>query len=205
MHTLRLFAISIDAVRDIFGADPVLAERLRGVAAARFAPPSRPRPKGLLALLRRDIETEVDASKPLKGDVEALLAGGYIPPERTRQCWLVLLVWLEELAATHADLVVEDLEPVEFDLARAGLHSDHSLRHLAARQLGTMLRPLPGQTVGYAKHQQAEDTLAALTMLRETADAEFDEVIACTEPAVQVLTAVAGDRSLDVVVVEVPD
>ncbi|MCC2592023.1 hypothetical protein LKO27_01075 [Tessaracoccus sp. OS52] len=204
MHTLRLFAISIDAVRDIFGADPVLAERLRAAARARFAPPARPRPKGLLALFRRDPDSEVDASRPISGDVEALLAGGYIPPDRTHQCWQVLIAWLEELSAAHSDLVVDDLDPLEFDLARAGLHSDHSLRHLAARQLGTMLRPLPGQTVGYAKHAHAVETLEALAALAQSAEPEFEPVIARTGPVVEVLRAVAADPALDVVVVEVP-
>lgn len=204
MHTLRLFAISIDAVRDIFGADPTLAGQLRGIAASRFAPPAPQRPKGILGLFRRDRELEVDASQPIASDVEALLAGGYVPPERTRQCWLVLLAWLEELGAGHADMVVEELDTLEFDLARAGLHSDHSLRNLAAHPLGTILRALPGQTVGYAKHANAVETLDALTALRQTAEAEFAAVIARTDPVAGVLTAVAADPNLDLVVIEVP-
>ncbi|TRY20100.1 hypothetical protein FOJ82_04335 [Tessaracoccus rhinocerotis] len=204
MHTLRLFAISIDAVRDIFGADPALAERLRAVAAARFAPPTRARPSGILGLFRRDRQLEVDPSRPLVSDVEALLAGGYISPDRTRQCWLVLLAWLEELSTAHAELAVRELDTLEFDLARAGLHSDNSLRNLAARQLGTILRPLPGQTVGYAKHSTAVDTLDALVSLGRTADEEFAAVIARTDPVRDLLTVVATGQDLDVVVVEVP-
>lgn len=204
MHTLRLFAISIDAVRDVFGADPALAERLRAVAARHFAPPTRPRPKGVLGLFRRDRELEVDASQPIASDVEALLAGGYVPPERTRQGWLVLLAWLEDLAAANSVVVVEELDTLEFDLARAGLHSDYSMRNLAAQPLGTILRPLPGQTVGYAKHANAIETLDALTALKQTAEDEFEAVIARTNPVVEVLAAVAADPSLDLVVVEVP-
>lgn len=204
MHTLRLFAISIDAVRDIFGAAPHLAERLRKVAANHFAPPERPKPKGILGLFRRDRELEVDASQPIASDVEALLAGGHLPPDRTRQGWLLLLAWLEDLSAAHGVMVVDELDTLEFDLARAGLHSDHSLRNLAARRLGTILRPLPGQTVGYAKHVTAVATLDALTSLRQTADDEFTAALARTEPVADLLAVVASGPDLDVVVIEVP-
>ena len=34
-------------------------------------------------------------------DVDALLSGGYIEPDRTVFCWRILLAWLEELAAAR--------------------------------------------------------------------------------------------------------
>lgn len=204
MHTLRLYAISIDAVRDIFGAEPALAERLRAVATARFAPPARSRPSGILGLFRRDRATEVDPSLPLASDVDALLAGGYVPPERTRQCWLVLQAWLDELSVAHAVLAVPDLDELDFDLARAGLPSDNSLRSLAARPLGTILRALPGQTVGYSKHTSAVETLDALAALRRNADEQFADAVASTTPVSELLVTVAAGPDLDVVVLEVP-
>jgi len=206
MHTLRLFVISIDAVRDIFGADPALAERLRASAAARFAPAPAERPTSLLSRLgplrRRAPATEVDASQPLAGDVEALLAGGYVPPDRQRQGWQVLLHWLGELSAADETLLVDDLDAREFDLACAGLASDHSLRHLAGRQLGLPLRPPPGALVGYARHGQAVEALHALEDLEATAGAEFAEAIARTGPVRAMLEVVAGDPALDLVIVE---
>lgn len=206
MHTLRLFAISIDAVRDIFGADPTLAEHLRSIAAAHFAPPAPEKPTSLLAklgpLFRRNPAVEVDLSRPLRGDVDALLAGGYVPPDRQSQCWEVLLVWLQDLARAQATLQMTDLDEREFDLARAGLSADYALRQLAGRQLGIPLWPEPDRLVGYAKHVHAVETLEAMHALQETAEATFADLVASTQPVQQVLTAVAADPALDLVVVE---
>lgn len=206
MHTLRLFVVGIDAVRDIFGADAALAARLRASAAARFAPPEPERPTSLLSRLgplrRRAPATEVDASAPLAGDVEALLAGGYVPPERQRQGWQLLVHWLEELSVAAETLVVDDLDAREFDLACAGLASDHSLRQLAGRQLGLPLRPPPGALVGYAKHDHAVEALRALDELAATAGQEFAETIARTGPVRAALEVVARDPALDLVVIE---
>lgn len=206
MHTLRLFAISIDAVRDVFGADAQLAERLRTAAAARFGPPPQDSaPKGFLArlgLARREPTLEVDPRQPLASDVEAVLAGGYVPPERMGQAWQLLLLFLEELSSAAATQTVADVDDLEFDLARAGLASDFSLRQLAGRPLGTPLRPDPEYLTGYAKHVHAVETAEALTAVAADADDEFKAVLASIEPTRRVLAAVAANPTLDLVVVE---
>lgn len=206
MHTLRLFAISIDAVRDIFGADAQLAERLRSAAATRFGPPPAPAPpKGFLArlgLARREPALEVDPRQPLAGDVEAVLAGGYVPPERMSQAWQLLEVFLEELSDAHGTQPVTDVDELEFDLARAGLASDYSLRQLAGRPLGTPLRPDPEHLTGYAKHVHAVETAQALTVVADNAGNEFRAVLDSIQPTRRVLAAVAANPTLDLVVVE---
>lgn len=165
MPSLAVYAIGIDDVRDIFGADDTLAERLRAVAAARLAPAAAPTKRGWFKpLQRRDPATEVNPERPLRGDMEAILAGGYIAPDRLRQCWELLTIWLAELSRTHLELPWEpgSFDRVEWDLAAAGLNSDFSLRRLAERQLGIPLRPLEGQVVGYAKALHVAETANAL-------------------------------------------
>lgn len=202
MLRLVVYAISIDDVRDIFRAPPELAEGLRAVVAERFAPPAPRRRSWLGPVMRRDPSTEVDPASPLSTDVDALLAGAYIPPERAPQSWQILEVWLEALSAAHRSLPwdAEAFDRVEWDLARCGLNSDYSLRSLAERQLGVPLRPLPGQVVGYAKHVHAVEALEDYR--RVLAHPELtDEARGWLSPVVEVLAAVEADESLDVAVV----
>lgn len=206
MKALWLFAVGIDAVRDIFRADVTLAGHLRNVAARRFPSPA-PAP-GLLTrlgpLFRRQRATEVDPSRPLAGDVDAMLAGGFIPPDRSRACWSLLLAWLEDVGGASHRLELDDIDDLEFDLARAGLPSQYSLRGLAGRPLGVPLQPLRGQVVGYCKHVQAVETLHALRRLAETTSAEFVPVLARTSGIQEALRTVVIDPALDLVVIEEP-
>ncbi|MEO7589111.1 MAG: hypothetical protein ABIS84_13925 [Arachnia sp.] len=208
MHELRLFAISINDVRDIFGADAGLAARLREVAARHFAPPSEPRSLlGKLGpLLSRHRPSEVDPRNPLRGDVEALLTGGHIPVERLPQSWQILVVWLGELAAQTLDITLDGLEAIEFDLALAGLPSDFSVRRLAARELGTPLRPLPHQVAGYSKHQHVVETHTELRQVHDDAGPGFGNTMRAIEPLLGLLGGIAArpEESLDLVVVQVP-
>lgn len=202
MLRLGVYAISIDDVRDIFRAPPELAEGLRAVAAERFAPPQPPRRSWFAPLMRRDPATEVDPTSPLRTDVDALLTGAYIPPDRTAQSWRILTAWLEELAAEHRSLPwdAEAFDRVEWDLGRCGLNSDYSLRSLAERQLAVPLRPLPGQVVGYAKRVHALEALEDYRRVLANPECA-PESHAWLEPVVEVLEAVAADERLDVAVV----
>ncbi|MGV8847292.1 hypothetical protein [Tessaracoccus sp.] len=218
MQELRLFAISIDAVRDIFGADAPLAAHLRQVAARHFAP--APRPRSIVdrvgPLFARQPSTQIDRRNPTSADVDSLLAGGHIPPDRLSPCWRLLLVWLEDLAPHHSTIRVDALDQLEFDLARAGLPSDFSLRHLARRELGTALRPMPDQIVGYSKHVHVVEThrhLSMLTggatpvsMLTGGATPEFASTMAAVAPLLDLLGGIASPagRGLDLVVVQPP-
>ena len=202
MQRLVVYAISIDDVRDIFRAPPRLAQRLRAVAAERFATPRPARRSWFAPLMRRDPATEVDASQPLSSDVEAMLSGSYIAPQRAPQCWRLFTVWLEELAAAHRSLPwdSEAFEQAEWDLARCGLNSDYSLRSLADRRLAVPLLPQPGQVVGYAKRVHA---LEALEDYRQVlANPECSPASrAWLEPVVEVLQALRNDERLEVAAV----
>ncbi|MFD0866055.1 hypothetical protein ACFQ06_09555, partial [Tessaracoccus lubricantis] len=153
-------------------------------------------------LMRRDPATEVDPRLPMRGDVDALLTGAYIPPDRMAQSWQVFLAWLDDLSAARREIPWDPaaFERVEWDLARCGLNSDYSLRSLADRQLAVPLRPLPGQVVGYAKRVHAVEALEDYR--RVLANPELtDEARGWLEPVVEVLEAVSADDRLDVAVV----
>lgn len=171
--------MTIDQVRDIFGATPDLAARLRSEAAERFAPPQRPATflDKLGPLFRRAPATDVDPSRPLASDVDALLAGGFIPPERRGQCWEVLDAWLASLAHADERLDIPDLDALEYDLGFQGLPSQFSLRQLWTRDLGIPLPPPAGGFSGYAKHGHVVATRDAL---RGVLEATPDELTAQT-------------------------
>ncbi|WP_147454027.1 hypothetical protein [Tessaracoccus antarcticus] len=208
MQELRLFAIGINDVRDIFGADAPLAARLRDSAARHFAAP--PHPRSLLSKLgpvfSRHPQSEVDPQNPLRSDVDALLAGGHIPVERLVQCWQVLLAWLGDLSAQSLDITLDGLEALEFDLALAGLPSDFSVRRLASRELGTPLRPLPHQVVGYSKHQHVVETYTELRQVHDDAGPGFATTMHAIEPLMGLLGGIAARPAamLDLVVVQIP-
>ena len=206
MHRLRLFAININDVRDIFGAAPPLAARLRELAAQQFAPP-RPE-RSLLGrigpLFSRPRRTEVDARRPLSGDVEAMLSGGHIPLDRRPQCWQLLLLWLEALSPKHLDIELNGLEAIEFDLARAGLPSTCSLRNLASRELGISLRPLPEQVVGYSKHGHVAEVSRELRRVHDNTTEQFGATMASIEPLLSLVEGIAQrpEQDLDLVVIQ---
>ncbi len=209
MHRLRLFAITIDDVRDIFGADPALASQLRAVAAEHFAPP-RPERAALSRigpLFSRHRHTEVDTRNPLSADVDSMLSGGHIPEDRRPQCWKLLLVWLETLATQRLDIRLDAFETPEFELARAGLPSSISLRSLAARELGTPLRPEPTQIVGYSKHGHVAEFSHQLRRIHDEALEEFSSTMRSIEPVLALAEDIAQrpERELDLVVIEIPD
>ncbi len=208
MHELRLFAISINDVRDIFGAELSLAAQLRDMAATAFAPPEPQ--KSLLSrigpLFSRHRTTEVDPRRPRSGDVEAILSGGHIPLDRLPQCWQLLLMWLGNMSAQHLDVTLNGLEKTEFELALAGLPSDLSLRSLAARELGTSLRALPEQIAGYSKHGHVVEVARHLRMVHDGAPAEFGATMASIESLLSLLEGIAlrPDQTLDLVVIQIP-
>ena len=208
MHRLRLFAININDVRDIFGADPPLAAQLQELAATQYAP-ERPE-KSLLGrlgpLLARNRRTEVDTRRPLSCDVEAILSGGHIPLERLPQCWQLLLLWLDTLAAQRLGMTLNDLEAIEFELARAGLPSTFSLRSLATRELGISLRPLPEQVVGYSKHCHVVEVARQLRWVHDDAPEEFEATMNFIEPLLGLVEGIAQrpEQALDLVVIQVP-
>ena len=123
MERTLFCAVAIDDVRDVFRAPPELAARLRAVAAEAFAPPTPAKRGWLGPLTKRHRPTEVDPSVPSSPDVQALLTGAYVPPDRQRQSWILLNLWLLSLSKATAAVALDPdgWVAVEWELARAGL------------------------------------------------------------------------------------
>ncbi len=166
-----MFAIGITELRDIFGASPDLAARLRQIAADHLPTPTgEHRRRGTLLgrigpALKQPIDKPEAPKRPTLADVDALLAGRTVGPERLGYAWHIALVWLAELSWGRLDLDLDEaqLTTVEFDLARAGLPSTFALERLLQGNPQIPLRPLPGQRFGYAKNSHVEATRQGLS------------------------------------------
>lgn len=184
MVELRLYAIGIDDVRDMFGAAPERAATLRSVAAEKFRVPQvEQRQAGMLSkigpLFRRDPwAPKIPVDQPSPADVESLVTGKFVAPERLAPAWQVFQTWLDELSFGHVALTMTQPEwnDVGFDLARSGVPSQYSLERLLGQGLAIPLRPVASVEAGYAPQSHVLATRAELRQAR-------DHVLPATAPA----------------------
>lgn len=161
MGELRLYALGIDELRGIVGAGTASAD-LREAARRAFAPPEPPRTKGLIGklgpLFRRTPEAPVvSPTDPEPRDVEVLLAGAYITPERMGATWRVLetLVQYRCWGSTRLPMTSQSLDDLDFALARGGVASAVGLGHLLTSNTDVRLIQVQGMTVGWHRHDKA--------------------------------------------------
>ena len=146
----------------MFGASPAVAEHLRGVAQRAFAPPVEAGRSGLLARLgpifhRVPATPVVSPTQPEPQDVEVLLAGAYIPPDRMGATWRLLETLVQDMAwgSTRMRLTEPELTDLDFALARGGVSAAVGIRHLLNSNPGLTLIPVEGLTVGWHPHDKA--------------------------------------------------
>jgi hypothetical protein len=168
MGELRLYAIGIDEVRGMFGASPGVAAHLREVARRAFAPPNVEDRGGLLSKLgpifkRVPATPVISPTQPEPHDVEVLLAGAYVPPDRTGATWRLLETLVQGIAwgSTRMALAAHQLDDLDFALARGGVSASVGLRHLLNSTLSLNLVPVQGLTVGWHPYQKAVAMSAA--------------------------------------------
>lgn len=161
MGELRLYAIGIDEVRGIVGAGP-LTDELREAARRAFARPEEPRSKGLIGKLGPIFRKPPDApvrcpTDPEPRDVDVLLAGAHISPERMGASWRVLesLVQHRCWGSTRLPLTGQSLEELDFALARGGVSAAVGIGHLLTSSTDVRLIPVNGLTSGWHRHDKA--------------------------------------------------
>lgn len=159
---LRLYALGIQELLGIVAADERRAEELRAVARKAFTISPAPAPIGLIGklgpLFRRPPGTPViSPTQPEPRDVDVLLAGAYVPPDRMGATWRVLevLVHAQAWGSTKIALSAPALDDLDFALARGGVSAAAGLRHLINQPTGISLRAVEGLTVGWHRYDQA--------------------------------------------------
>lgn len=161
MGDLRLYAIGIDEMRGMFGAPPDRAAELRGIAQRAFAPPPDHR-TGLLGKLGPIFRKVPDApvlspTQPVPRDVDVLLAGAYVSPDRSGATWRLLETLVSGMAwgSTRMDLTPQALDDLDFALARGGVSAAVGLRHLLQSTTSVNLVGVSGLTVGWHRYDKA--------------------------------------------------
>ena len=162
MGELRLYAVGLDEVRGVFGAPDDRAAHLREVARRAFTPEPDAARTGLLAKLgpifrRPPAARVVSPTDPVPHDVEVLLAGAHVRPERTGATWRVLETLVCDLAwgSTKMSLTPQTLDELDFALARGGVSSSVGLRHLLDSTAALNLVAVQGLTVGWHRYETA--------------------------------------------------
>jgi hypothetical protein len=168
MGELRLYAVGIGEVRGMFGASPQVAEHLREVARRAFAPPAVEARSGLLSKLgpifkRVPATPVISPTQPEPHDVEVLLAGAYVLPDRTGATWRLLETLVQGIAwgSTRMSLTAQALDDLDFALARGGVSAAVGLRHVLNSTMSLNLVPVQGLTVGWHPHHKAVAMAAA--------------------------------------------
>jgi hypothetical protein len=163
MGELRLYAIGIDEMRGMVGADEGYAVQLREFAQTALAPdPVGARSGGLLSRLgpifrRVPASPVIGPTDPEPHDVDVLLAGAYVPPERAGATWRVLETMVQGVAwgSTRLELDDSQMDDLDFALARGGVSAAVGLRHLLNSTTSVGLLPVTGLTVGWHPYQKA--------------------------------------------------
>lgn len=196
MGEVRLYAIGIDEVRDLFSGSPDHAERLRRLAVAAFPPAPVPQQRGLLSKLGPMVRRPLDApvvypGVPTGRDLDDLIHGRDLPPDRLSAGWALVRLWLDDTAWGRLDLTLDEarLDDLDFALSRAGVDPRFAVRKLFNRQAALPLKELPGQVTGYVRHAHA---LAMADAVRSALPSLTEEQAALAEPLVAWLGSLEG-------------
>jgi hypothetical protein len=189
MGELRLYAVGLDEVRAVFGAPEDQATHLREVARRAFTPEPDAARSGWVSKLgpifrRPPAAQVVSPTQPEPHDVEVLLAGAYVRPERAGATWRLLETLVCDLAwgSTRMTLTPQALDELDFALARGGVSSSVGLRHLLDSTAALNLAPVQGLTVGWHRYEialaMAGAYRAAMPQIRTTEQQEMVTALA---------------------------
>lgn len=165
MADLRLYGIGIDEVLRMYGAESdgaPEAQALRDVLRRDFGPEQVAAAPGGLRRLGRLFQRAPQASEPgptdpTANDIDAFLTGDSIAPDRVGATWRIqeCLVANRAWGSTRLALSPQDVDDIDFALARGGVSAAVGLRHLLSRGTAISLVPVRGLTVGWHDHQRA--------------------------------------------------
>ncbi len=168
MGTLRLYALGINEMRDLFQGSPQVAERLSQLVAETYPTRPEPPPRGFFdRLMRRDEQPATVATRtqggPTSDDVDRVVRGHFVSPDRLPAAWNLVTIWLGDRAwgTTRIEIDESAGNDLDFDLAAAGVPPSASVRSLFERSLQLPIQPLPGGAAGYLRGQRADAMRAA--------------------------------------------
>jgi len=150
--TLWLYAIALDDVQGFFSAPPELAAELTAQAGDVVVQPAVKHLIGKVGpLFRHPIEPVVEIPLPSAADVESLVEGKAIAPDRLYPAWTIVRHWCEVRSAGRLKLELTDtqLGAIDFHLVTGGLSSQFCLETIIARDPHLPLHPANKLHVGW--------------------------------------------------------
>lgn len=165
MGDVRLFAVGIDELRDLFSGSPESAERIRSLASRAFPPTpaaAHARPT-LLSRLGGPLTKHpangpvVRPDVPTRADLENLLAGRHFAPDRIGAAWALVRLWLEDASWGTLTVGLDErrMDDIDFHLSSGGVESRYALRRLFNDRLALPVQHAPGQVTGYVRGSHA--------------------------------------------------
>lgn len=159
MGVVSFFAVGIDELREVFSGSDAVASRLRTLAASAYPPPPPAPPKGnLLSRLGPFSKRGTDApvirpGVPSGSDLDDLLHGHEVAPDRLSAVWALVGLWLRDAAWGEFAFELDEhaMDAFDFELSAAGVDPRFGLRRVLNDQLALPLKPLPGQVTGYVR------------------------------------------------------
>ena len=159
---LRLYALGIDEARDLFGVTEERRDDIRRLARSALGlepPPQRTR---LWAALFRDDPHRpagaADPDAPTMVDVEAMLSGRHVAPDRKAARWRLTEILVSSLAhdRLRLDAGPQLVDTTDFALASVGAPAGLGIRALIDTPATLPLLPLPGVRLGCVRGTVAE-------------------------------------------------
>ncbi len=162
MGELRLTAIGIDELRDVFSGSPNVGPYLRMLAAQAFPPEPVPQRRGLLSKVGPLTRVPPDAPVVRPGvpngvDLGNVLQGRFVTPDRLSAAWVLVRLWLGAVGWSTLAVPLDEplMNELDFELAAGGVETRFALRHLLNDRLFVPLRNAPGQVNGYVRFEHA--------------------------------------------------
>lgn len=199
MGKLHLYAISVDEVRSWFGGAPELAGSLRAIAAESFPTPIEPqtgtRLRQLGPLFKKSLEPMKPPIGPTPIDVENLVSGRAIPPQRLEPAWQIICVWLGQLSSQKVtlDITPRLLDDLDFELVRAGLPSNLSVQRLWGREIGLSLMKPHNLQCGYSTVSHVRQTT---DWMLECPDELEETSRTILQPIIDFLSSIEGESEV---------
>ncbi|MDN5726746.1 MAG: hypothetical protein L0G99_12570 [Propionibacteriales bacterium] len=184
MADLRLYAIGIDEMLDLHGADPAERPRLQELAEQNFATAAPVKLPGLLGkvgpLFKRSPEAPViNPTDPTDQDIADFLSGDHMAPDRVPAAWRLLETLVSESSwgSIRLQFGPHEVDEVDFALARGGVAANVGLHHLLTTSTEINLLPVRDLTVGWYDHERALAMAEAYRQgLDQVSSAQQDQV-----------------------------
>ena len=152
MGTMWLYAISVEDVREFFGAPEMLGASLLASANDVVREPEKPPLIGKVGpLLRHPITPLVEVPVPTMEDARAMVEGRALPPERLGVAWVIVRHWCAVRCRDSVRINVsrDQLATLDFAHVASGLSSQYSFGTVLSRDPYLPLMPVAGLTVGW--------------------------------------------------------